>query len=153
MVRSLKTLVGSGDKIGRLVLPVAAVGLALNLWRPAAFDVGGPPPALRALSIVMLLPGVTIWIWSVVLILTRVPKRELITNGPYALVRHPLYTAVGLLVLPSAGLLLDTWLGVLIGAVLYTASRMYSPEEERTLSETFGVAWDEYRAGVKIAWL
>jgi protein-S-isoprenylcysteine O-methyltransferase Ste14 len=77
----------------------------------------------------------------------------LITNGPYALVKHPLYTGVALLVLPSLGLLVDTWLGILIGIVLYGASRIFEPEEERTLSETFGPAWDEYRRRVKIAWL
>jgi Isoprenylcysteine carboxyl methyltransferase (ICMT) family. len=47
-----------------------------------------------------LIPGVTIWIWSVVLILTKVPRGELITSGPYALVKHPIYTGVALLVLP-----------------------------------------------------
>jgi protein-S-isoprenylcysteine O-methyltransferase Ste14 len=60
---------------------------------------------------------------------------------------------VALLVLPSLGLLLDTWLGILIGIVLYVASRIYAPEEERTLAKTFGAAWDEYGRSVKISWL
>jgi len=98
----LKMLVGSGDKIGRLALPFLAAGLAANVWRPDLFSVGGPPTVLKVSSIAMLIPGVTIWIWSVVLILTRVPRHELITTGPYALVKHPLYTAVALLVLPSS---------------------------------------------------
>ena len=149
----LKVLVGSGDKLGLLVLPFLAIGLALNILVPSMFSVGGPPMALKVLSGIMLVPGITIWIWSVVLILTKVPRHELITTGPFALVKHPLYTGVALLVLPWTGLLLNTWLGVLIGAVLYTGSRLYSPEEERALSKTFGAAWDEYCHKVTIPWL
>ncbi len=150
---NLKVLVGSGDRIGSLVLPFLVVGVVANVLWPSFFSVGGPSDALRALSIAMLIPGVMLWIWSVVLILTKVPKGELITSGPFALVKHPLYTSVALLVLPSVGFLLNTWLGALIGAVLYIGSRRYAPAEERALSETFGARWDAYCADVKIPWL
>jgi len=87
------------------------------------------------------------------LILTKVPRGELITSGPYSLVKHPLYTGVALLVLPWIGFLFNTWLGALIGVVLYVGSRMFAGGEEAVLSETFGTAWDRYRRSVKIPWL
>jgi protein-S-isoprenylcysteine O-methyltransferase Ste14 len=149
----LRVLVGSGDKIGLLALPFLVIGLILNVLRPSLFSVGGPPDALKAISIIMLIPGVIIWIWSVVLILTEVPKNKLITNGPYSLVKHPLYTGVAFLVLPWLGFLLNTWLGLVLGIVLYVGSRLFSPEEERILSKTFGSTWDDYCKKVKIAWL
>ena len=149
----LKVLVGSGDKIGLLTLPFLIIGLILNIIFPSVFNVGGPSIVLKAISIIFLIPGVTIWIWSVVLILTKVPKKELITNGPYSLVKHPLYTGVALLVLPWLGFLLNTWLGALIGVILYIASRIFAPQEEEELSKTFGAAWDEYCKKVKIPWL
>lgn len=149
----LKRLVGSGDKVMLFTLPFLAVGLVLNILFPATFSVGGPSPALRAVSIVVLVPGVVIWLWSVVLILTRTSKHQLITTGPFALVKHPLYTSVALLVLPWLGFLLDTWLGVVIGIVMYVASRRYAPAEEKGLSAEFGEAWDEYCRQVKIPWL
>ena len=149
----IKDLVGSGDRIGLLTLPFLIIGLILNIIFPSAFHVGGPPTALKVISIIILIPGVAIWIWSIVLILTRVPKRELITNGPYALVKHPLYTGVALLVLPWLGFLLNTWSGALIGVILYIGSRIFSPEEEAELSEAFGTAWNEYSNKVKIPWL
>jgi protein-S-isoprenylcysteine O-methyltransferase Ste14 len=149
----LKALMGSGDKIMLVTLPVLLIGLVLNIRFPSFFSVGGPPPALRAVSIVVLIVGLIIWIWSVALILTRVPKKELITNGPYALVKHPIYTSVALLVLPWLGFLFNTWLGLLVGIVLYIASRMFAPEEEVLLSQTFGAAWDEYCRRVKLPWL
>jgi protein-S-isoprenylcysteine O-methyltransferase Ste14 len=150
---SVKTLVGSGDAIGRLVLPFLVVGVVLNILYPSAFSVGGPPYALRWLSIAVLIVGITVWAWSVVLILTKVPKHELITSGPFSLAKHPLYTGVSLLVIPWLGFLLDTWLGVVIGIVMYIGSRRYAPAEEKVLAETFGVDWDEYCGSVKMPWL
>ena len=149
----LKVLVGSGDRIGLVMLPCLIVTVILGLAFPSFFDVGGPSSALRAVSIVILVVGVAIWAWSVVLILTRVPRGELITNGPYAWMKHPLYTSVALLVLPWLGFLLDTWLGVVIGIVLYVATRIFAPAEEAELSKTFGPAWDAYSTSVRLPWL
>jgi protein-S-isoprenylcysteine O-methyltransferase Ste14 len=149
----LKILIGSGDKIGLFILPFLIISLALNFMIPSLFSVGGPPIFLKVLSIILLIPGITIWIWSVALILTKVPQKKLITNGPYALVKHPLYTGVALFVLPWIGFLFNTWLGVLIGIVLYIGSKLFSPEEEKILSETFGTSWDDYCDKLKIPWL
>ena len=150
---NLKTMVGSGDRIGLLVLPFLFVGVVLSLASPAFFTVGGPPAWLGALSIVVLVVGIAIWTWTVALILVNVPRGRLITGGPYAVVKHPLYTTVALLVLPWIGFLLDSWLGVVIGVVLYVASRIFAPAEEAALSRTFGQLWQDYTQSVKLRWL
>jgi protein-S-isoprenylcysteine O-methyltransferase Ste14 len=149
----LKALIGSGEKIGLLILPFLIVGVALNIVIPSFFSIGGPSIVLTVISIVILIPGIAIWIWSVILILIKVPRNELITNGPYSLVKHPLYTGVAFLVLPWIGILCNTWLGILIGAILYIGSRKFSPEEEEILAKTFGAAWDEYCMKLRISWL
>lgn len=149
----LKELVGSGEKIGLLVLPFLIVGLIFNILVPSFFSVGGPATVLKVISVFMLILGGIIWLWSVVLIVTRVPQKKLITTGPYAFVKHPLYTGVAFLVLPWLGFLFNTWLGAAIGIVLYLGSRMFAPAEEAELSKTFGVTWDEYSHQVKIPWL
>jgi protein-S-isoprenylcysteine O-methyltransferase Ste14 len=149
----LKVLMGSGDKIGLLTLPFLVIGLVLNIIFPSAFTVGGPPIVLRVISVILLIPGVIIWMWSAVLILIKVPQKELITKGPFSLVKHPLYTGVALLVLPWIGFLLNTWLGTLIGVIVYIGSRLFSPEEEIALSKTFSTVWVDYCHRVKIAWL
>ena len=141
----MRPLVGSGDRIGAAFLPFAIVGIVLNVAFPAAFEVGGPPAWLRTLSIAVLAIGVAIWAWTVALILIRVPKGELITTGPFRLVRHPLYTDVALLVLPWLGFLLDSWLGLALGVVLYVASRRYEGAEETELAARFGEDWEAYR--------
>ena len=134
-------------------LPFVALGVIANVMSPSLFDLGGPSGVLEGIAIGLLALGVAIWAWSVLLILTTVAGKKLITTGPFAVVRHPLYTGVSLLVLPAAGVLLNTWLGVAIGIVMYTGSRIFSREEEKRLSEMFGARWDEYRKQVKIPWL
>lgn len=149
----LGALIGSGDRIGVFVLPFALIGAALNIAFPGAFSAGGPPPWLQVVSAFVLAAGVIVWAWSVVLILTKVRAGELVTTGPYSLVKHPLYTSVALLVLPWLGFLLDTWLGAVIGIALYLASRLFAPAEEADLADRFGPEWDAYCHRVKVPWL
>ena len=89
---NIRTLVGSGDRIGLVTLPFLVVGVVLNIAFPSLFTIGGPPTWLGVLSVLVLLVGVVNWAWCVYLLLIKVPRRELITNGPYAVVKHPLYT-------------------------------------------------------------
>jgi protein-S-isoprenylcysteine O-methyltransferase Ste14 len=150
---SLKYLVGSGDRIGLVVLPFLILGAALNVLYPTVFAVGGPAPTFQVVAWIGLAVGLVFWLWSVVLILTWVPKHGLITTGPFALMKHPLYTSVALLVVPSVGMLLNSWLGIGVGIVMYLASRRYSPEEERALADSFGHEWDAYADTVRMPWL
>ena len=149
----VRRLVGSGDRIGLVTLPILVVGVVLNVAAPSAFSVGGPPEGLRIASIAVLSIGVVVWLWSVILILRRVPRDMLITTGPYRVVLHPLYTGVALLVIPWAGFLLDTWIGVVIGVVLYAASRRFARDEEADLARRFGPSWNDHRARVLLPWI
>lgn len=149
----LEALVGSGRKIMLLTAPFVIIGVILNIMYSSSFSIGGPAISLKVVSGIILIIGVVNWAWSVLLILTKVPRKELITNGPYALVKHPLYTGMALLVFPWLGFLLNTWLGVVLGIVLYISSRIFSPEEEKILSNIFGNAWNEYCCKVKVPWL
>ena len=149
----LKAFVGSGDKIMLLALPFLIVGVITNIMVPSFFAVGGPSKVLMVVSYFMLVPGVTVWLWSAVLVLIKIPKRQLITTGPYSIVKHPLYTNLAFFVLPWIGFLCNTWLGILIGIVIYVGSRLFSPEEEAQLIKIFGDGWYEYCTKVRIPWL
>jgi protein-S-isoprenylcysteine O-methyltransferase Ste14 len=152
-VKTLKTLLGSGDRIMLFTAPFIVVGVVVVLADRSMLRVVDPPTWLQVLAIAALVLGLVIWAWSVILIITNVPKGRLITSGPYAWMKRPLYTAVALLVLPAAGVLLGTWLGVVIGAALYVGSRLFAPAEEAALADRFGASWRDYSSHVKLGWL
>jgi protein-S-isoprenylcysteine O-methyltransferase Ste14 len=66
---------------------------------------------------------------------------------------HPLYASVALLVLPGLGLVLDTWRGPAVGAILYIASRLFAGSEEKILASIFPKEYQAYRDRVLLPWL
>lgn len=149
----LRALIGSGDRIALFTAPFVLVALVIWWLDPSRVAIDTSSPAVRAVALGLLVVGVVGWAWSALLILTRVPKGELITSGPFAVAKHPLYTSVGLLVLPAAGILLGTWLGVVIGVALYVGARLFAPAEEQELRRRFGTRWDAYLQRVMLPWL
>jgi len=143
----LRQLIGAGDRILALTLPFAAIGIAANLRWPSVFRLGDGATGTIA-GIILLAVGVPVWLTRVVQIIANVPRGRLITTGPYALLLHPLYTAVSLFVVPGIGLLFDSWVGLAIGAVMFLSSRLYASSEERELAERFPVEYPAYRAKV-----
>jgi protein-S-isoprenylcysteine O-methyltransferase Ste14 len=148
----LKILVGAGSRVMGFFLPFAAVGIVVNVIRPSWFAMRLGIPGVVA-GAVLLAAGVPLWLISAAQILIFVPKGKLITTGPFALMLHPLYTSVALLVIPACGLLLDTWLGPALGIVLYVSSRMFSRSEEKMLLSIFPEEYPAYRKKVLLPWL
>jgi len=70
---------------------------------------------------------------------------ELVQSGPYACIRHPIYTGA---ILISCGLAIQSGLvSALVGiAVLVLAYLRKIGQEERMLGSAFGAAFDQYRA-------
>jgi protein-S-isoprenylcysteine O-methyltransferase Ste14 len=90
--------------------------------------------------------------WSVSVTLKA--DHELVRSGPYALVRHPIYSGC-LLAIAGAALVTEQWRGV-IGFALIFASLAYKVRvEERWLSEYFGDPYRAYRREVRalVPWL
>lgn len=78
-------------------------------------------------------------------VLTK-PEQTLITHGPYAYVRHPLYTT-GLLLLVALGLIAAD--GLILGLVVLSLLPfvlVIIPREEAALVDRFGDAYERYRA-------
>lgn len=148
----LKVLVGAGDRIIIVTLPFAVAGIALNVIYPNVFkmDLG---QFGTMLGTVFLIVGVPIWLTSAIQVLVHVPRNRLITKGPFAIVLHPLYTSVALLVIPGIGFAFDTWVGIAIGGVMYMSSRRFSVAEDKMLAESFPDEYKSYRANVLIPWL
>jgi len=84
--------------------------------------------------------------WSAIVTLKR--DHELVTRGPYALVRHPIYTGL-LLGFLGWAIAVDRWRGPLAVLIVFLALLRKYRLEERWMRERFGVAYDAYRARVR----
>jgi protein-S-isoprenylcysteine O-methyltransferase Ste14 len=75
----------------------------------------------------------------------RIKKgHELIKNGPYAWIRHPLYS-FGFPMIVGLGLTASNWFLLLTGlATLMVAVVARVPQEEAVLTEAFGDSYREY---------
>ncbi len=148
----IKVLIGAGDQIMGLTLPFAIIGIALNILFPEMFRMNLGLFGI-VLGCVLLIVGVPLWLTSAVQVLVYVPRNKLITTGPFALARHPLYTSVALLVIPGLGFVLDSWVGIMIGVIMYIVSRRCSRGEDEKLDELFRDEYRSYRSKVLLPWL
>ena len=73
------------------------------------------------------------------------PGHQLATDGPFRLVRHPIYLGVDLMVLGTALWIPArlVWLGLLLVAV---GGDLRARAEEALLEKTFGERYQEYRS-------
>jgi protein-S-isoprenylcysteine O-methyltransferase Ste14 len=125
------------------LLLVPVVLLVGPAW-PQDGVIGEGIEAVGALLIVLAIFGRT---WCTLYIGGR-KRRELVTNGPYSVVRHPLYVfsivAVIGLGAQSGSLIVACLAAAVLGWPLAAVAR----SEERALRETFGTAYDDYAARV-----
>ena len=146
------------------VVPSTVLGLgALYLmWRPIRVGLSAPVrlAALVAGSI-LYFPGLAIMLWGR-LTLGRMHNvstsravqlfadHELVTSGPFAHVRHPMYVG-GIMAELGALLLYRTWTTLLLAMDIPNLV-MRSRREEEALAAEFGEAWADY-AGRVPGWL
>jgi len=110
---------------------------------------------LGAIGVVLCALGIGLALWARThlgrnwgLPMTRREDPELVTSGPYALVRHPIYGGIILAMLGSAIAQSPFWLvplGVFGAYFVYSARR-----EERLMTEQFPRAYPAYRARTKM---
>ncbi len=132
------------------------------LWRPLPLAL---PAVVRwaclALGALIYFPSLGVYLWGLRTLGTMFGPstgfgvrlqagHRLITAGPYALVRHPMYLAVitaGI----GALLLYRTWAMLLFAAAMFGLT-VRAHREEETLAAEFGTAWEAYCRRVP-AWL
>ena len=70
----------------------------------------------------------------------------LVIEGPFAVVRHPIYAAWILLLLPGLALFAESGRLLTVSVVAYLAFRAWIGKEDRVLESTFGAAYRAYRS-------
>ena len=80
------------------------------------------------------------------------PQRTLITSGPYAFSRNPLYLGGNVFVFLGAALLFGSLAAVLITLIHFPFIDLFVRREEKQLERDFGDDWLQYRRRVR-RWL
>lgn len=103
--------------------------------------------ALEAGALILLLVAAMGRLWSAAFVAGK-KSRVLVTDGPYSLVRNPLYF-FSFLGFVGAGLALESvTLALLLGGIFFLTHWPTIIYEERRLRELFGEAFDEYKRRV-----
>jgi protein-S-isoprenylcysteine O-methyltransferase Ste14 len=157
---------GSQDEVGAKRSRLSVIGIAIQVLSFFAVGFGQitfrypatSPQAIEQAGITLLLAAITCGLfaaskralgrnWSVVA-RTRA-DHELVTWGPFAYVRHPIYSALFVWLIAMAVAFGHYW-GLIFGVPLYWGGTVLRiREEERLLRAQFGADYAAYAARVK----
>ncbi len=145
------TRTGRGRPPGLLIVALAFV--LLRVFHAGTLAVHSP--VVQAIGVVLFLSGLSLAVWARVHLgrnwgmpMTTKDEPELVTSGPYRLVRHPIYSGILLAMLGTA---LATNIYWLIALAVVGAYFLYSARvEERLMTTTFPGAYPGYRAHTKM---
>jgi protein-S-isoprenylcysteine O-methyltransferase Ste14 len=126
---------------------VRDVGLRGHSFRPG--------PVMASIGLLLFLLGLALAVWARLYIgrnwgtpMSRKEEPELVTTGPYRLIRHPIYSG---LILAMIGTALATTLYGLIAVAVLSAFFIYSAtREEAYLTEQFQDTYRDYKHSTKM---
>jgi protein-S-isoprenylcysteine O-methyltransferase Ste14 len=116
-------------------------------------------PATDALGWLLLAAGFALRVWAAwyfyeqhMKVISLEPQGALVTSGPFAFSRNPLYLGGNVFVFFGAMLVLGTTSGLVLTAAHLVAMDRFIGREERQLASTFGEEWTLYSRRVR-RWL
>ena len=146
------------DSFSRLGIFIQGIAIGLSWMGPWWMFARRSPtmnPAVALVAVLLAFAGSFLAIhsvrtlgreWSLTARITE--GHRLVTSGPYAFVRNPIYTAMWCLQIATCLAFSSWWLGyqmvAFTAAVFYAGTAMRVSREERLLREQFGDAFDEY---------
>lgn len=146
------------ESMGHRLATVAILGFAGFLIFARSSSLGAlerrfipQDPTIQAVAVVLIVVGlgITVWarrhigqFWSGRVTLKR--DHQLIQSGPYARVRHPIYSGLFLAMLATA-LFVGEWRAALGALLILVTHGWKARREEALLAGQFGAAYAEYR--------
>jgi isoprenylcysteine carboxyl methyltransferase (ICMT) family protein YpbQ len=138
-----------------LLLQAAGYAAAFIFIRPFGEPHVHAPLALEIALTISALAIAAASLWMVIKAIRTLGKQwavaarvieghELVTTGPFEVVRHPVYSGLlGMLI--ATAVAISSWFGLILATALYlVGTEMRIRKEERLMRETFGNAYEEY---------
>jgi len=151
VIRGIKNIVGAGMHLLLLGLFLEGLTLVIQQW------ISFPVSLTFETQILLTVPCVTacllgvIWFnrsFNLIQVHLLHIKHELITYGPFAYVRHPLYSTLMLTIPPLVIIWLSDILFFIPWVLILIVSHYIVRLEERGLIDVFGEAYERYRSYV-----
>jgi len=102
----------------------------------------------RVSGYVWLSIGIVFWIYSAVYFLKYFKPGQLITKGPFALCRNPIYSSIIVFIVPALAAIFHSGLTLSISLVLYLGFKISIHGEISVLRKIFGEEYDIYESSV-----
>ena len=143
------TLFGCGPKLALLCLPYILLSLIVMFRYPDFLYFSFLEYSfIKYLAFIWLGLGIIFWIYSAVFFLKYFKPGKLITNGPFALCRNPIYSSIIVFIIPSLALIFHSGLILSIALVLYLGFRISIHGETIVLKRIFGEDYEIYEKSV-----
>jgi protein-S-isoprenylcysteine O-methyltransferase Ste14 len=126
----------------------AVAGAATSRW-PGFCRIRLLPFVVPAvIAVILLMAGVPMLVVAARSVMGAYNRDQLITSGVSALVRHPIYSAWIVFIVPGLALLSRSWPMLLTPLVAYAVFKVLIHREDDYLRQRFGEAYLTYRARV-----
>jgi protein-S-isoprenylcysteine O-methyltransferase Ste14 len=143
------TFLGVGPRFTILSVVFAAPLFVLHYaWHPFFVIAAVPSWVCYAVGAALLAAGVPFYVLALVTVRRGFKAGVLVTDGVYALCRHPIYGAWIVFIVPGVVAFSRSWLLFAIPVIVYVAFRLLIRREERGLEATFGQDYEDYKARV-----
>ena len=148
-MKTSMTLFGCGPKLALLCLPYIILSLVVMYMYPEFFDLKFLDNIYaRVIGYIWLTIGIVFWIYSAVFFLKYFKPGQLLTKGPFALCRNPIYSSIIVFIIPSLALIFHSGLTFSISLVLYIGLKVSIHGETNVLRRIFGEEYDKYEKSV-----
>lgn len=148
-MKNAMTLFGCGPKLALLCLPYILLASIIMIKYPEFFDLKFVNLIMfKVLGIVWLGMGLIFWVYSAVYFLKYFQPGKLITKGPFALCRNPIYSSIIVFIIPALAIIFHSGLTLSIALVLYIGFKLSIHGETGVLRKIFGEEYDKYEKAV-----
>ncbi|MFO7948456.1 MAG: isoprenylcysteine carboxylmethyltransferase family protein [Armatimonadota bacterium] len=140
---------GVGPKFGIGSVVYAAIAAALQkVYEPVLTLTALPQTTAWIVGAILVGAGGVVYFLSVIQLRRSFRNGTLHKTGIYSYVRHPIYGAFILLIVPGLVIAARSLSGATIPFVMYLVFRTFIGEEDRHLQDVFGDDYEQYEENV-----